>query len=319
MRSDMPKVLVEEGRHGHRYNEDIHKMRRQFRDAHVELMDDEEAEEYDLSASRNGILPKGYYGWRRERRVDNKGEHLGPLKRFLDTAAREGRHWDDVYSEIRKVNLNGSSVGEHIFQHLWGYVRKYDELLFDESGNASEKYPFLQNHGSDYIYYLNKGDLYIDKDGYLRIVENEKPKQPGSRFKTFYAVYPLSSKNEYAVLHKDLKWFKFIYHSSYKKDKRLKFKSEYVVGKDGNGKWVTEAYRSYKNAVPHYDGPYHMNEFWMNPEDTGRFHYEKRRSGHYYLTDIRPMSEEELIAANIPLTFDYVPTEDDWKRRKEYY
>jgi hypothetical protein len=47
-------------------------------------------------------------------------EHLGPLRRFLDSNV--GRPWDKVYSEICRHVDRGNVVQKHILTHLFDYV-----------------------------------------------------------------------------------------------------------------------------------------------------------------------------------------------------
>ena len=47
---------------------------------------------------------------------------LGPLKKYLES--KVGQDWDDVYSEICQNMDKRSTVGAHIFTHLWQYVKK---------------------------------------------------------------------------------------------------------------------------------------------------------------------------------------------------
>src|SRR5437762_2668741 len=50
-------------------------------------------------------------------------EHLGPLRRFLDS--RLGRPWDAVFSEICERINRHSAVQDHVRDHVEQYVVKH--------------------------------------------------------------------------------------------------------------------------------------------------------------------------------------------------
>lgn len=127
MRSDISKVLVTTPRVGSRLkNGEVLALRRE-----------RITEDYD-GPRRTSMKPSHH------RYCDRKqlNEYLNPLARFLQKQV--GKRWDDVYSEICKHNKRGSAVGEHIFQHLFDYVRAkptasvnewyYHNYYVDESG-----------------------------------------------------------------------------------------------------------------------------------------------------------------------------------------
>jgi hypothetical protein len=108
MREDISKILVTTPRVGSwRKNDEVLYRRRE----HI-------TEDYD-GPTQCSMRPKNPRGRWTERKMLN--EYLNPLERYL--AKQVGRRWDDVYSEICKNNPRGSAVGEHIFQHLFQYVR----------------------------------------------------------------------------------------------------------------------------------------------------------------------------------------------------
>jgi len=105
MRSDISKVLVTTARLGsRRSNGEVKALRRE------RINEDYSGPSITSMRPTNG-------GWDRKQ----LNEYLNPLRRFLQR--RCGTQWDDVYSEIREHNRPGSAVGEHIFQHLFDYVR----------------------------------------------------------------------------------------------------------------------------------------------------------------------------------------------------
>ena len=131
MRKDIAKILVTTPRIGSWMKNDEVLYRRR------ERID----EDYD-GPTRTSMRPKDPRGRWTERKMLN--EYLNPLYRFLEK--RVGRNWDRVYSEIRQNNRPGSAVGEHIFQHLFDYVRV-------KTTDVSEGY---------------YADFFVDKRGILR-------------------------------------------------------------------------------------------------------------------------------------------------------
>src|SRR5262245_52417952 len=114
MRADMGKVLVERPRLGRRRaakwpGKGYRKRLKKCLDAG------------DPPPTREGI--KVRYGH------DTKffNEHLGPLRRFLDSNV--GRPWDKVYSEICRHVDRGNVVQKHILTHLFEYVVVHTVLI----------------------------------------------------------------------------------------------------------------------------------------------------------------------------------------------
>ncbi|MGL4554010.1 MAG: hypothetical protein ACRC33_22850 [Gemmataceae bacterium] len=103
MRADMAKVLVERPRIG-----GTAKPRKGYTNALLRGLSAE-----DGLPSREGI--KAAHSHRK-----HFNEHLGPLRRFLDSQA--GRQWDKVYAEIAGHVDGGNVVQKHILTHLFQYV-----------------------------------------------------------------------------------------------------------------------------------------------------------------------------------------------------
>jgi hypothetical protein len=106
MRADMGKVLVERPRLG-RWNGDsrpgkgyANQLKKYFAAG-------------NSPPSREGMK-------RRHTTPKSFNEHLGPLRRFLDSNV--GRPWDKVYSEICRYVDRGNVVQNHILTHLFQYV-----------------------------------------------------------------------------------------------------------------------------------------------------------------------------------------------------
>jgi len=78
-------------------------------------------------------------------------ENLAPLRRFL--AARVGRPWDAVWSEIRASLSPSSAVQKHVFDHVLQYVERNPVMIDgvphhpDASGSKRDKYFPLRSHG----------------------------------------------------------------------------------------------------------------------------------------------------------------------------
>jgi hypothetical protein len=105
MRHDMDKVIVERPRYGSRMNND----------------DKGERKRLERAVSNPDLLPPRASSARgRRAKMKQLNEHLGPLRRFLNS--RVGRHWDKVYAEVRQ-RINPDSVQQmHILQHLVGPI-----------------------------------------------------------------------------------------------------------------------------------------------------------------------------------------------------
>lgn len=101
---------------------------------------------------------------KRGRGTKEFGEHLQPLVRFLRSSV--GRPWNDVFSEIRERCPNDNAVNAHIYQHLWGYVERYAQIIDGEVYHSPD-YSFgrdprpLLDHGRD-------NTFYVDDKGILR-------------------------------------------------------------------------------------------------------------------------------------------------------
>lgn len=124
MREDMDKLLVERPRRGHSEpNLDVQRGRayttRYRKD--LEALDD---------LPKKDSMKRFDWGWGKE-----FNENLNPLRRFLKSNV--GRKWDDVYSELREHVNPGSTVQNHIMQHLWQYVQK--DVVLDEEGHPCVK------------------------------------------------------------------------------------------------------------------------------------------------------------------------------------
>ena len=75
-------------------------------------------------------------------------DHLAPLVRFLESNV--GRPWSNVYSELNK-RLDRSTVsGQHVIDHLWGFVEvnvwiDNKKVYHMVAGRKTELYSFRRN------------------------------------------------------------------------------------------------------------------------------------------------------------------------------
>ncbi len=113
MRADMGKVLVERPRLGSR---DGSRPKKGYRKRLQKAFDSG-----DPLPVREGMKVRCGRG-------KHFNEHLGPLRRFLNSNV--GRPWDKIYSEICKHVDRGNVVQKHILTHLFGYVIR-DVILID--------------------------------------------------------------------------------------------------------------------------------------------------------------------------------------------
>jgi hypothetical protein len=111
MRSDMAKVIVERPRHGSRMCASDCKGRRR----------EERQLGLDALRKREGIK----YSYHSETKSLN--EHLGPLRRFLDS--RVGQQWDQVFAEISARIRPDSAVQDHVRDHVFDYVQRHVVLI----------------------------------------------------------------------------------------------------------------------------------------------------------------------------------------------
>ena len=102
MRTDMAKVIVERPRYGSRNQ----RPRKGYRK--------------DLQRTEWENEPKREARWQRIGFRKPFNEHLGPLRRFLQS--RVGRLWNEVYAEICEHLRRDSVVQDHVRDHVDGYV-----------------------------------------------------------------------------------------------------------------------------------------------------------------------------------------------------
>ena len=63
-------------------------------------------------------------------------DHLGPLRRFL--RSQVGQPWNDVYSQLCQRLDPSTMAGQHVIDHVWGYVERHVEII--DGGFYSKPY-----------------------------------------------------------------------------------------------------------------------------------------------------------------------------------
>ena len=186
MKPHFDKLLVERPRPGSRHlrNGSAVKLR------HTPVGDED-----SVSGLRSGMNP---------RTGDQKyfNENLNPLKRWLQKQV--GRPWDKVYAEIVERNSKASTVGAHVYQHLFQYVEVHTR--FTPEGPRRED-------GSQ----VYRGLVYVDpRTGILRrpgkkdLAPTYGERMRQERSKTDPRVVRVS-EFLYHVQRKDGVWFGFEY------------------------------------------------------------------------------------------------------------
>jgi hypothetical protein len=105
------KKLVDTYRHRSSHkNPDVIKMRRQ----RIDPEEDTGLKKFSMQPAR---------GWHRK----DFNENLSPLWRFLNRSV--GRRWDEVYADICKRTDRRSTIGAHIFQHLFDYIHLHPTMI----------------------------------------------------------------------------------------------------------------------------------------------------------------------------------------------
>lgn len=149
MRADMFKVIVERPRHRVDYYRNLPNEYRSAKRFKIDECDDVSDEfcgvKLPMRSKRVGWLGK------------ELNENLNPLRRFLNKQI--GRPWNDVYSEICDGLDTGSTVKQHVRQHISDFVST--KTFYNDNGDLRCATRWGIKH---YLY----NDLYVDPDGILR-------------------------------------------------------------------------------------------------------------------------------------------------------
>lgn len=158
MRSDMKKLLCEEGRHPGNVRKG--KAYRSYDDMPFR-------EGMSMTSRRNGYSGKNF------------GEHLKPLERYIQKQV--GRSWDKVYSEIKESLGSGQTpVESHIFVHLEGYIAvKVVKADLSESDTGLVAHRVLDSTPNGYRWRVRPGQLFVcPSSGIIKRAKSIKPKTP---------------------------------------------------------------------------------------------------------------------------------------------
>lgn len=160
MRDDMFKVIVERPRRGVGYYRTLrneYRAAKHFKIDHDFMVDDEYCSSKQPMRSR-------HIGW------DGKSfsENLNPLRRYLKRQV--GRCWNDVYSDICKNLDTGSTVKQHVRDHLKDYVST--KTYRDEDGevwSTDRRY-----RGVSRVF---PGDFYVENGILCEVIADDSPKR----------------------------------------------------------------------------------------------------------------------------------------------
>lgn len=277
MREDMMEVLITDGRRGSRTekNYDVIKSRRR-------------KVEEDEVGTKESMIPKDTKGWH-GRKIDQKGEHLTPLKRYL--RSKVGCKWDDVYSEIKKNNPSNSSVGAHVYTHLWGYVDR-DVTLVNGVPNT------MGYHGLAPLYI---GELYIcPSDRTLKECTNGQLRWGKQRIKAERLKITTVKKvgaDTFVVQNKKGLWFLFEYSNRMKTVAcpDYKWMKDEVTGCN-----VTKIVGYHDELVPYYTTVHVDRDDYealpgLHPKSYSDpyWRHEKKNVQRYYLMGLKSLSSKE--------------------------
>lgn len=145
MRADMHKVVIERPRVGRSYANAYNHIRKAKR-FKFEFDDDGSFDVNDEFCNRRSLRARRIRGW------DTKefSDLLGPLKRFLQS--RKGKLWNDVYSEIRSGLSTGSTIHQHILQHLDHMVATKTYIGDDGKVWEADGRPYPVSTGHFYVH-----------------------------------------------------------------------------------------------------------------------------------------------------------------------
>jgi len=149
MRKDMFKVIVERPRPGSRT---MSKYSNAYRKARtVKLNEDLDCVDYFSGKTKVSMGDK-----RLNTDYKSFNENLNPLRRFIES--RIGKRWDDVYSEICETLDTGSTVKQHVRQHIKDLITL--KVFIDEDGEMRDQEMTYRRFSYGYNS-LSPGTLYV--------------------------------------------------------------------------------------------------------------------------------------------------------------
>ncbi len=84
-----------------------------------------ELEQITRVATEDGLLSP--YLIKPRRKSKWLSDHLGPLRKLLQSQV--GQPWDQVYSRLCRDLNPRTMAGQHVIDHLWGYVEQHVEII----------------------------------------------------------------------------------------------------------------------------------------------------------------------------------------------
>jgi hypothetical protein len=285
MRHDMQEVLITPGRRGSRWakNTEVRRIR------HKHIEDDE-------TGWKQSMVPRDTKGWQ-GRKIDNKDDYLTPLLGYLHS--KVGEKWDDVYSEIRKHTSADSTIGAHLYTHLWGYVERHPTYM--EDGTPCNK---MEYNWRGRLSPLRKDQLYVDREGRLAKAPGVTEPEVAKRI----VLIPITS-NTFACCNKKGIWFLLKYSNRMKAENRVRKvwngKYETVEGQVGQRAIYVDEH--YVEHVPFFRETHLKRDDFeilpkIHPERystyTTRAGYHRKRPGdkdyqYWYLIEYKTMSKKE--------------------------
>lgn len=104
---------------------------------------------------------------------------LGPLRGYVHSVI--GKHFDKVYSEIKKVLPGDNMSVRHVIGHLWQFLERKVVIIDGKPYHSEMRYYYSRRDGMDYIpiEYSNFGSIaYVDpRDGIIKRAP-KKPRPP---------------------------------------------------------------------------------------------------------------------------------------------
>lgn len=181
------------------------------------------------------------------RKGDTKdlNENLQPLYRFV--GSNVGRSWNKVYSEIRKNFNVGSTINQHIFDHLKRHVQTTNIIWEDgkvkilDDGYKSRGYVELKNSHIEFYIHPKTGILLRNTK---KVSSHKKYKQTEVQLQAFHQTRVRQiNANTYAIYDmQNMVWFKYV-------AKAIPKPVQHVVrraGADDVVRWQTPDYVSYR-------------------------------------------------------------------------
>ncbi|MEM9807496.1 MAG: hypothetical protein AAF959_19705 [Cyanobacteria bacterium P01_D01_bin.56] len=174
-----------------------------------------ELNEITRVATEDGLLsPYLIKTWRKSKWLS---DHLGPLRRLLQSQV--GQPWDQVYSRLCRDLNPRTMAGQHVIDHLWGFVERHVEIIDGLPYAKYVHYPWQGERRSLSEYY--KPQFYVHPDTGLLCVAAEvcrrrNPKPPKE-------IIQIDAYNQYRRI--DQIWYRITFetlHSPFTWDVLLK-------------------------------------------------------------------------------------------------